>query len=283
MRKGDYHDLFDFSPIIDRPPLRWPNGARVALWVVPNIEHFELLGPGGAPDVRNVSQREYGNRVGIWRLMEVLDRHQVRGTVALNASVCRHYPRVVEAALQRDWELMGHGLTNSEQLAGLPPGEARAVVEETVATLHEATGRSPRGWLGPGLAEAPGTLAELKAAGIDYVCDWANDDQPYRMRNGIHSIPYTLDLNDLPVIGTAGHSAAEFGQMVRDSFDTLYREGEHTGRVMCIALHPFIIATPSRIRYLDEALAYICSHPLVWRTTGSQIIDWYASQTDGSA
>jgi len=187
MKSGDYHGFFDFSPIIDRPPLKWPNGAHVALWVVPNIEHYELQVTGRKADVRSLSHFEYGNRVGIWRLMETLTEYGIRGTVALNSAVCRHYPRVLEKALELDWELMGHGITNSQPNHELELDDERRMIDQAVAEIQRFQGKPPRGWLGPGLSETRDSLDLLRGAGIDYVCDWINDDQPYRMRNSLYS------------------------------------------------------------------------------------------------
>ncbi len=277
MRTGEAHGLFDYSPIVDRPPLRWPNGAHVAVWVVPNIEHYEIWTDTDhrQVDIRNASRADYGNRVGIWRLMEVFDRHGVRGTVALNSAVCRHYPRVMEEAQKRGWEFMGHGLTNSQRLDELSAEDEDETIRRTVAEISECTGQPVRGWLGPGLTESPRTLDLIKKHGVEYVCDWVNDDQPYRMSNGLYSIPYTIELNDVPLFRAPTFAPHEFERMIRDSFDTLYAEGEETGRVLCLALHPFLVGAPHRIAYLDRALAYIRSHKHVWVTTGSEIIDWY--------
>ena len=275
MKTGEDHGLYDYSPIIDRWPLRWPDGARVAVWVIPNIEHYELEAEHGKIDVRNYSRTDYGNRVGLWRLMELMDRHGIRGTVALNAAVCRHYPRIIEEVLKRDWELMGHGLTNSELLPAAPPGEEREVILRTVTMIREATGRPVRGWLGPALAETPGTLDLLQEAGIEYVCDWVNDDQPYRMRNGLYSIPYSIEINDMPLFREPSITPADYAQMVSDAFDVLHREGEHQGRVLGLPLHPFLIGTPHRIGALDRALSYIQHHAKVWFATGAEIIAWY--------
>src|SRR4051794_33269770 len=151
--RGPMHDfdptsLFPYLPIVDRAPVRWPGGARVAVWIVPNIEHFHLeLGPK-APDVRNYSRRDYGNRVGVWRLMDCLTRHGFRGSVALNAEVAHHYPRIMQACGELGWELMGHGLTNSTVLAGMDRGTEEATIAETRRVI-EAHGQRMRGWLGP--------------------------------------------------------------------------------------------------------------------------------------
>ncbi len=273
MKTGAYHGLFPFSAIVDRPPLKWPDGARVAVWVVPNIEHYELDVSGRQVDVRNLSHREYGNRVGIWRLMDALREYDIRGTVALNSSVCRHYPRILERALELGWELMGHGVTNSEMHYELNRADESAMIGQVVEEIRAFSGKSPRGWLGPGLSETPDTLELLKQAGIDYVCDWVNDDQPYRMNNGLYSIPYTIELNDRPLFREPWATASDYERMIKASFDVLYREGESIARVMCLALHPFIIGQPNKIDALRGALEHITGHDKVWLATGSEIID----------
>jgi peptidoglycan/xylan/chitin deacetylase (PgdA/CDA1 family) len=277
MRQPSPFPPYSFSAIVDRRPVRWPGDARVALWIVPNIEHFHLdLGPG-APDVRNYSRRDYGNRVGIWRLMEVLAKHQIRGTVAHNGEIAQHYPRIIEETRRLGWELMGHGLTNSSMLTGLAPDEERRVIAETRAAI-EGAGTRMRGWLGPGLTETLSTVELLREAGVDYVADWVNDDLPYAMENGLVAIPYTLELNDMPLFNMPSIAAEEFYRRICETFDVLYDEGATRPRVMCIALHPFLIGVPHRIRWLDRALDYICGHDRVWRATGGEIIDAWRTQ-----
>jgi allantoinase len=273
----DQTSLFPYQAIVDRPPIAWPGGARVAVWVIPNIEHFHLELTRPAPDVRNHSRRDYGNRVGVWRLIETMSKHAVRGTVALNGEVVRHYPRIVEETTRLGWELMGHGLTNSVVLSGLEQEEEARVISDTRAAI-EQTGQKMRGWLGPGLTETWGTLDLLKRAGVEYVCDWVNDDLPYRFRNGLYSIPYSLELNDMPLFNAPSVSVVDFHRRICESFDVLYEEGEKNARVMAIALHPFLMGVPHRIRYLDRALAYIAGHDKVWFATGGEIIDAYRPQ-----
>jgi len=275
MRTGEQHDLFEYSAIIDRPPLVWPDGKRLAFFMVPNIEHLELYGSDGRANNRDNARLDYGNRVGIWRLMEVMDRYGMRGTVALNSSVTRHYPRIIEECLKRGWEMMGHGITNSESMNELPPDEESAAIKQTVDEIRATTGRPVRGWLGPGLRESKHTLDLLRKHGVEYVCDWVNDDQPYRMRNGMYSMPYSLDLNDTRMLTAPVFSTADLRDMIRRAFDTLYAEG---GRVMCLPLHPYITGVPSRIAILDEALRYITGHEGVWKTTGSEILDAFKAQ-----
>ena len=269
--------LYPFEPIIDRRPVTWPGGARVAVWVVPNIEHFHLDLFPGAPDVRNFARRDYGNRVGVWRLMETMTKHGCRGTVALNSEIGVHYPRIMDGAIGLDWEFMGHGNTNSIALSGLELSAERAVIGEAKRVL-ESYGQRMRGWLGPALGETWNTLDLLHEAGVDYVADWAHDDLPVRMSNGLYTIPYTLELNDMPLFNNPSISIVDFERRIRDTFDVLYEEGATRPRAMCIALHPFLIGAPHRIRYLDRALAHIAAHDGAWFATGGEIIDAVKAQ-----
>lgn len=274
--------FFPYRAIVDHPLVVWPNGAHVAVWVIPNIEHFHLDVPGPLPDVRNYSRRDYGNRVGVWRLMETMEKHDVKGTVALNGEVGTHYPRIMEEAVKLGWEFMGHGLTNSRLMTQMEPDEeARAIAG--VKEVIEEYGSSMKGWLGPGLAETWRTLDLLKDAGCDYVADWVNDDLPYRMNNGLYAIPYSLELNDMPLFNMPSIANDEFLNRICQAFDVLYEEGARGGRVMGLALHPFLIGTPSRIRVLDRALAYMRSHDKVWFARGHEIIEAYRAQDKSAA
>jgi len=277
---------FDYSAIIRRPALRWPNNARVAFWVAVNIEHFKIDRPGTAmhpfpgiiPDIYNYAWRDYGVRVGIWRLMAVLDRLGLKAGVLLNSDVCGHYPVIVEECVKRGWEILGHGMTNSQFLAGMTEDQEREAIRTVIRTIRDATGKAPRGWLGPALAETFNTPDILAEEGIAYVCDWCNDDQPYTMkvRKGqLLSVPYGIELNDIPMFLEFKVTPDGFRRAICDQFDQLYAEGAETGRVMCIALHPFIIATPWRIKYLEQALQHILRHKDVWVTTAGEIADWY--------
>jgi len=288
------HDRFDFSPIVDRPPLRWPNGARVALWVIPNIEHFLFDRPstsvtmatiGMVPDVLNYSWRDYGVRVGIWRLMDVMEKHGVKGTVALNSEVCAKYPRIIEAGNKLAWEWMGHGTNNSTMINKQPEDEERALIKQVVDTIAKATGRKPRGWLGPALTESHRTLDILAENGIDYVGDWVNDEQPYPMRvksGQMFSLPYSIEINDIPAFLEMRRSGEEFARMICDQFDGLYEDGAKSARVMAICLHPFLIGHPHRSKYFDQALAHIRKRQDVWLATGAQIVDAYKAATGTS-
>jgi allantoinase len=279
------HDRFDYSAIVDRPRLSWPNGARVAVWVIPNIEHFLFDRPSTRltnlpvnPDVLNYSWRDYGVRVGIWRMMEVMERYGVKGTVALNSDVCERYPRIIEEGRKLDWEWMGHGNNNSTLFAGQSEAEERALIKTVVGTITKSVGKAPRGWLSPALSETMRTLDILAENGIDYVGNWVNDDQPYPMRvktGSMIAMPYSVEINDIPAFLDLHQSPEVFGQMICDQFDVLYEEGATTGRVMSICLHPFLVGYPHRSKHFARALHHISSRQEVWLTTGSAIVDWY--------
>jgi peptidoglycan/xylan/chitin deacetylase (PgdA/CDA1 family) len=279
------HDRFDYSPIIDRPRLSWPNDARVAVWVIPNIEHFLFDRPSTRltnlpvnPDVLNYSWRDYGVRVGIWRMMEVMERYGVKGTVALNSDVCARYPRIIEEGKKVGWEWMGHGNNNSTLFAGQSEAEERALIKEVVTTISKSVGEAPRGWLSPALSETMRTLDILADNGVEYVGNWVNDDQPYPMRvkkGSMIAMPYSVEINDIPALLDLHQSPETFGQMICDQFDVLYEDGAQTGRVMSICLHPFLVGYPHRSKYFAKALHHITSRQEVWLTTGGAIVDWY--------
>jgi peptidoglycan/xylan/chitin deacetylase (PgdA/CDA1 family) len=275
---------------VDRPPLRWPNGARVAVWVIPNVEHFRFDStfpgspdPGASPDIPGYSIRDFGNRVGIWRVMEVLDRFGIRGTVALNAEVCDYEPQIIRAGNERKWEWMGHGVSNSVRVTRLTEDEERAHIHDTLQRIEAGTGTRPVGWLGPGLGETVRTPDLLREAGVEYVADWVNDDQPYAMTTAagpLYSIPYSSTLNDKRIFEGRGETGSEWRTIIVDQFDTLYREGEHSGRVMAISLHPYLTGAGHRIKYLAEGLEYVAGHEHVWWATGSEIVAAYRAQAE---
>jgi peptidoglycan/xylan/chitin deacetylase (PgdA/CDA1 family) len=279
------HNRYDYSPIVDRKPIKWPKGAKVAVWLIPNIEHYEFDIPSTAlhpmnltPDILNYGWRDYSVRVGVWRLMETLDKYGIRGTVALNSAVCNHYPRIIEEGKKRNWEFMGHAITNSRLLSGLPENEERSVIRETIQTITKSVGKKPEGWLGPALAENYNTPDLLAEEGITYLCDWCNDDQPYPMKvkkGRLISVPYSVEINDIPFFMGMKGSAEDFMNAIKDQFDILYREGRKNGMVMAIAIHPFLVNVPYRHKYFEKALQYVTKHKDIWVTTGGEIAKWY--------
>jgi allantoinase len=287
------NDLYDYSPITERPPLHWPGGARIAFYVGLNIEHFHVDRPstslidataGLVPDALNYGWRDYGSRVGIWRVIESLDRHKIRASALLNSEVAARYPQIIEAGRQRDWAWLAHGRTNSALHAGLTEEEERKELASIMSEISAATGRAPHGWMGPGLTETFRTPALLAELGLSYVLDWTSDDQPFRLNvPGMLSVPYTVELNDLAIFEMKGFTGPQFLQMFTDHLDQLYGDSANGGRVMALALHPFVIGQPSRHKYLDQALSYAASHPGVWLTTSDEIAAHYARTAPAAA
>jgi len=282
-----HYGPFPFVPVNQRPKIRWPHGARVAVWVIPNIEFFSLKdalsghpfeGKGPVPGVRAWAQRDYGNRVGIWRIMEVLERHGIRASATVNSDICVHHPQIIDAAVKAGWELVGHNKTNTARLNAVPADQEHALIRNALDQIERTSGKRPVGWLGSALAETWNTLDYLIDEGCTYVADWINDDQPYLMTVGdrqIVSIPYSYEINDSSHIYYRFGSSEEFEGMIKRQFDVLYREGENSGRVMAICLHPFMIGVPHRIDSLDRALAHIAKHSGVWFATGEEIVGHY--------
>jgi len=279
---------FEYSPIIHRRKLQWPKGARLALWVIPNIEFFSLAEripaspTGKLPDVPTWAARDYGNRVGVFRFMEVFDRYGIRATVALNSDVCLYHPAIIAEGNKRQWEWMGHNKTNTQRLIDLAESEEPKVIKDVLDTIARVAGKRPKGWLGSGMQETWSTLDHLAAEQVDYVGDWTNDDQPYIMTlesgKTLISLPYSHDINDIPAFERHNRTPDEFRDMICRQFDTLYAEGAQSGRVMAICLHPYLTGKPFRIAALDQALGYICGHKDVWLATGSEIVAAYKAQ-----
>lgn len=278
---------YDFSPIIDRLTLPFPNNARTAVVVYVNLEHFpeERSGPAIVhqtaafkPDPLNYGWRDYGQRVGIWRIMDVLDRHGIRGTACLNSEVCREYPRIIEEGKRRRWDWMGHGRNNTEVLNGLQEADERALIEHTLADIQLATGTRPTGWLSPFITGTHNTPDILAESGVEYFCDYSCDDQPFTIpvkSGSIVAMPYSVECNDLPATLSFGLSGAAFGELIRDQFDVLHAEGVSKPRVLPISLHTFIAGQPFRAKHVDAALAYIARQPDVWFATAGELNTWY--------
>ena len=279
----------DYSPIVDRKPLKLPGNARVAVWTVINVEDWDLNQPMARtllpypqgvtviPDVTNFGWFEYGLRVGFWRMKAVLDQAGIRATVSLNASVCDNYPRLVDLCLEAGWELLAHGYAQRPLFL---EEDERNVIRRTLARIGEYAGKKPRGWMGPGLGETWQTPQVLADEGVEYLCDWCNDDQPYHMKvkdGSLVSIPYTVENNDIPIYLIRNQPSSAIFEQVRDTFDTLYREGAENARVMAISTHPYITGVPHRIKYYEKIFEYIRRFEGVVFMTGEEILDWYKS------
>lgn len=284
-------DRAPYQAFPDRPRLTLPGGARVAVWLIVNIEEWAIerpmprqvltppMGNTLQPDLANWAWHEYGMRVGFWRILDMLASRGLRATMAVNGNVLNSYPRIGAAALEAGWEFMGHGFVQRpmHQL-----DDQRAAIDATVETIRRVSGKPPRGWESPGLTETESTLDHLKAAGIDYVANWPIDDLPSELqtRHGpILQVPYTLETNDIVVHAVQHLPSDGFMRRVRDQFDRLWAEGADQPRVMAISLHPYLSGVPHRIGYLEKAIDNILGHEGVAWMTGEEIADWYQAAT----
>ena len=281
-------ERYDDSLIFERKAFKWPGGKTLAIWIIPNVETFDFhTGAGAAispqagnvvPDVINYAWREYGMRVGLWRIADALDSLGLRATVALNSAVCATFPQAIEQMKKRKWEFMGHGITNSKTLANLSLDEERQTIRDALQTIEHATGERPRGGLGPGLTETFNTPDVLAEEGVQYVGDWNNDDQPYPMKvkkGKLFSVPYCMDLNDMHLLNRHAYTGEQYLQALTDQFETMYGESEKTAKVMGIPLHPFLVGQPLYTRYLQRALEHMKTRERVWFATGSEILKAY--------
>ena len=281
------HGRYKYSPITERPDYDWPGGKRLAFFIGLNVEHFsfgEGLGhtttaPGREPDVRNHAWRDYGLRVGIWRLFDLFDELGLPASHLVNSAVYDHAPQIIEKIRQRGDEIIGHGRTNSESQIDLSEDDERQLITDATETIERHEGKRPSGWLGPWIAESMVTLDLLKEAGYRYMLDWPCDDQPIWMetRSGpLLSMPYPLEINDSPAMLSRRHTAAEFFEMAVDQFEEMLRLSEAQPLVCGISLHTFVVGQPYRLRMLRRLLKQIVEHPgadRIWFTRPADIAD----------
>jgi allantoinase len=291
---GMDQSYYQWSPMPLRPALRWPAGAQVALCVIVNVEHYDMepvpgaftpgsvpgwRGRGPSPDFSTYSLREYGNRVGIFRVLRLLDKYQVPATVAIDAQSAQRCPFIVKQCLSRGFEFAGHGHSVTQMITSkMSVDTEREHIRSALETVKAATGTAVTGWFGPEYGESERTPAVLAELGVKYVLDWPNDEQPYRMtvpKGELVSIPTLLDLDDVYAHWHRRVTIWRWERMVKEAFETLHRDGATNGRVLTLNLHPWLIGQPHRIKSLDQALEYICGHSGVWKATGRQITDWY--------
>ena len=295
-RYGMDHDRYDWSMLTDRKPVRWPDGAQLAVWVNVNLQFFPLNQrgvpfkvPGGMtmpyPDLRHFSLRDYGNRVGVFRVLAALDRFGVRPTFAVNGQLAERYPRLLDEVLQRGAEVVGHGWNmDSLHHEGLTAEEEGALIQRTLETLRKASGQSVTGWLSPARTESSRTPDLLAQQGIEYFCDWVNDDMPYpfKVEGGeITALPLSNELDDYFILQSNLHSEDSYVEQLQDACDMLLAEAaEQGGRLLAINIHPWLLGQPHRIGRLERMLEYVTSRPGVWSAPGGEIVASWRSQQD---
>ena len=296
LHPGMDHGHYDWSPLnATRHVVEWPGKARVALCVIVSLGHVEWRRPEGSyqapnfaggygqgpfPDVTAWSHREYGHRIGVFRVLKVLEKYGITPTIAIDALTAEHYPFLMRHFMARNCEIIAHGVSEDCMITSrMPLAAEREHIRASLAAVTRATGQAPAGWLGAAYGESAHTPGLLAEARIRYVCDWANDEQPYALKvphGELFSLPVTLPLDDINALWERRMELDRYEQMIAATFDTLYREGAHNGRLLVLNLHPFLIGQPFRIGCLDAALARIVRHPGVWKATGREIIESYA-------
>lgn len=290
---------YDFVPMPKRKPLRWPNGARLAIIMTANLEYWDKSKetdapayPGGPGIVTNMmtgryydnpnwTWREYGQRVGIWRIYEAFEQAGLPLTCTINAKMALHRREVVDHAVSRGWEIVAHNYVQTDALANYEfdiEGE-RKVIRDTLKVYEDVVGKPARGWLSSSLRSTPNTVDLLAEEGLLYFCDLLNDDQPYLLRpkNGrpMVSVSYSGELNDFQTFMHQGKGVDDSRDVFIEQFNELYREGATSGRMMNVGLHPHVIGQPFRIRALREFLGHAKQFPDVWWTTREEVAEWY--------
>ena len=277
----------DFSAIVDRPPLKLPGGARIVIWTIVNFEVWDIARPMARqvlsaptgqpllPDVPNWSWHEYGMRVGAWRFFDLYKRHNIRPTLSINARVCEDYPRVAQEAKDLGWEFMGHAY---DQGPIHKVEDQRGMIFKSMDIIEKFTGTRPVGWLGPGLTQTLDTPDILAEAGVKYIGDWVYDDEPtvIRTKKGpLVTLPYTVELNDIPMMIVQHHESDHLYKRFVESFDRLYEESADRAKFVSIAIHPYISGQPFRIKALESIYDYVAKFDGVLHWNGAQILDWY--------
>jgi len=286
-------DRIAFSAMADRPKFPLPDNGRIVVWPIVNVEYWSIerpmarqvipppTGVTALPDISNWSWHEYGMRVGFWRFLETFKSRGIKPTLSINAHVCEAYPRIAQAALDEGWEFMGHSDIQKPIHA---EEDQQKMIATSVAKIKKFTGKPPVGWLGPGLTQTVDTVDYLHAAGIRYIADWVLDEHPckFKTKTGeMVSLPYSVELNDVPMMAVRGYESPAFLTRVKDSFDRMWQEGKDQPRIMSIAIHPYLMGVSHRIRYLEEALDYMMKFDGVHIWNGEQILNWYESINDG--
>lgn len=285
---GMDHDLYPWSNLFNRPTVHWPGDKSVALWITVALEYFPLTpndGPFRAPghmvtpypDYRTYTTRDYGNRVGVFRIMKVLDALGLKASTPMSAKIAERYPALLKAVQERNWEIISHGVDmNHIHYGGMDEGKEAQQIEDALVMLEKLSGSKPAGWFSPARSESENTLKLLAEHGVDYVCDWVNDDMPYDMATDAGSItamPHTMELDDRQLMVTLGQNEETYQEQILAAFDLLRAEGKsYGGRILHLSLTPYVIGQPFRIWALKQVLETIVASNDVWSATPSEIL-----------
>jgi len=293
-RPGMDHERYPYSNLFKRQPMQWPGGARVALWIVPTLEFFPLdmapkpVKPAGGlerpyPDYWNYTLRDYGNRVGFARIFRALESRKLKASVAMSSRLAERYPHVVQEVNRLGFELIAHGIDMQHiHATGVPREVERQWIETCLSSLRRVSGQAVKGWYSPAYSETGDTLDLIAAEGCDYVCDWVNDDMPYRLQTetgSLYAMPHAFEVSDLQIFHFYKYKPAQFVEQVMDHFAWLYREAATSGgRIVTLSLRPWISGVPHRIAAIEQVLDGILRHGGVWSATGAEILACYKAQ-----
>ena len=290
-REGYDHDLYEWSSIFARKPVHWPAGKSVAVWVCVSLEWFPMTpsdkpfrAPGHMvtpyPDYRHYTSREYGTRVGFYRLLDAFKRAGITVSVAANGAIAQRYPQIIRDIVADGHEIIAHSTDMNGTIAtGLPEEEERALIARSVSALEAASGHVPTGWHSIARSQSWNTPRLLKEAGLVYMCDWVNDELPYRFNGGLINMPLNHELSDRQIITVQQQPADSYARQIEDAFDWLATESAtHGGRVLPLHITPYIIALPYRIAAFEKLLANLSARPQAWFATGQEIVDSWQKQ-----
>jgi allantoinase len=290
-RHGYDHDLYDWSAIQDRKPVHWPGGKSVAVWLCVSLEWFPITpvdtpfrAPGhmqtAFPDYRHYTARDYGNRVGVYRLLDAFAKAGVSASFATNGAIADRYPELVQEIVTAGHEIIAHSTDMNGTIAsGLPIEEERALIAQSLASLEAATGKRPTGWLSIARSQSWNTPDLLQQAGVTYSCDWVNDELPYRFRNGLINLPLNHELSDRQIITVQQQSVDSYAQSMIDAFDWLGAEAKSFGgRILPLHVTPYIMGLPYRIGAFEQLLIELAARPEAWVATGNDIVSIWKEQ-----
>lgn len=290
--EGYDHEIYPWSAMRDRKPVAWPDGKKVAVWICVSLEWFPITpsdtpfrAPGhmqtSYPDYRHYTAREYGTRVGFYRLLDAFKKAGIKVSVATNGAIAERYPEIIRDIMADGHEIIAHSTDMNGTIAsGLPVEEERALIAQSLASLEAASGKRPTGWLSIARSQSWNTLDLLKEAGLTYACDWVNDELPYRFNNGLINLPLNHELSDRQIITVQQQSADSYATQMLDAFDWLAGEaGDYGGRMLPLHVTPYIMALPYRISAVEGLLEQLAARPEAWVATGEEIVaSWEAQQ-----
>lgn len=295
LRKGMDHDLYTFSPLPTRPALAWPNGAPLALWVVLYLDFWELETPPGShrppgaqgpwghqfPDLRTYSYRLYGERIGVFRILDAMSKHGIKATIAAGAEICRRHPELIQLCVDKGHEIAAHGTHATRMITSrMSEAEERAYIAESRQAIVDACGISPRGWFGQDQGESTRTPQLVSEAGFEYLADWPNDEQPYwlNLKRPLVSLPVQTELDDMQLLWMRQQPTWRYPDLVESAANQLVQDGTTHGRSLGLGLRSWLFGRPHRIRYLDEALARLATRNDIWRASAGDIAAAFRAQ-----